>query len=201
MAELLWRLVLKVNARAVFLLTLLALCIVLVMLLHRGARQGADLRMSGHSVSASNGGLLPKRAGMQAVPAEEIEDPFTSAFLVAWLDLETSRLREREASRAKQALEVAPKPAPAKPKVAPAPKRQVPKWVGVTYQGMVSRTDGSRVALVNEVAGGKLYTLKVGDVLLGGRVTEIAAERVVLAVGDDADLPLRVGVVSRVPKE
>jgi hypothetical protein len=200
MAELLWRLVLKINTRAVFLFSLLLLCIVLVVLLQRDARQGVGLKTGGHRVRTVAANRAPG-PGAGAVKRKKIEDPFTSAFLVAWLDLEASRRREREAARARQVAVEKPNPPPAKPAPAPRPRKPEPKWVGVTYQGMIGRTDGSNVALVREVEGGKLHTLKVGDALLGGRVKDITAERVMLAVGENAEQPLRVGVVSRVPKD
>ncbi len=103
MAELIWRLVLKINARAVFLLTLLLLCVVLVALLRGGGRQEGTLKVSGHRVQLAGGGPGESQAGPGPAWAETIEDPFTSAFLVAWLDLEASRKREREAVRAQQA--------------------------------------------------------------------------------------------------
>ncbi|MBL7076192.1 MAG: hypothetical protein ISS31_01860 [Kiritimatiellae bacterium] len=201
MVELLWRLVLKINARAVFLFSLLLLCVVLVVLLHRGSRQGAGLKTGGHRVRSSRGDAVPERVA-GAMARGDIEDPFTSAFLVAWLDLEASRKREREAARARQTPVVQPKPAPAKPSPAPAKPKSAPKWVGVNYQGMIARTDGSRVALVREVEAGTLHTLKVGDTLLAGRVKDISAEHVLLVVGqDEAEHPLRVGVVTRVRKD
>ena len=202
MAELLWRLVLKINARAVFLFTLLLLCIVLVMLLHHGSRQGDGLKTAGHSVNSGPGTAPPGPPRVKAMPVDKIEDPFPSAFLVAWLDLEASRKREREATRAKLAVAPNPTAAPANPKPAPRPKQQPQKWVRVTYQGMISRTDGVHVALVSEMDGGTLHTLTAGDSLLGGRVKNISAERVMLVIEQDGtEQSLRAGVVSRVPKD
>ncbi len=201
MVELLWRWVMKINARAVFLSALLVLCIALVMLLRQGSRQDSALEMSGHHVKRVPAVGSAARYDRERVPSDQIQDPFTSAFLVAWLDLEASRKREREAARMEQRDEEEVRPEPPKPKPASTPKKtRKPQWVGVMYQGMVSRTDGSCVALVGEVEGGALHTLKVGEALLGWRVVSILAERVVLAVGQDSELPLRVGVVSRIPR-
>ncbi len=201
MVELLWKLVLKINARAVFLSTLLLLCVVLVMLLHHGSRQGIGLKTSGHHVNSTVGAVVPRPLGA-ALPTEAVEDPFTSAFLVAWLDLEASREREREAARARQPVVEQPTPGQATPTSVSPPKKKEPKWVRVMYQGMIARTDGTCVALVSEVDGGSLHTLTAGGVLLGGRVKDITAERVLLVVGaNETEQPLRVGVVSRVPKD
>mgnify|MGYP001583391257 CR=1 FL=1 len=202
MAELLWRWVLKINARAVFLSTLLLLCLVLVALLHRGSRQGAGLRMRGYRARSAVDADAGVR-GRRAVLRGDIEDPFTSAFLVAWLDLEASRKREREAARSRE-VAVAPPPRtpPAQRKPAPPKRRPEPQWVGVIYQGMVVRTDGSRVALVREVKTGTIHTVKVGDSVLANRVDAIEAERALLVAGENEDeIQLRVGVVGRIRKD
>ena len=200
MVELLWKWALKINARAVFLFTFLLLCLVLVGLARRDTQRGVHLSVAGHRVAAAV--LPPPPSPVVRVAPKDIDDPFTSAFLMAWLDLEASRRREREAARARDVAA-----APVKPpvKVAPPPKtpppKTPPKWISVIYQGMIQRTDGSCIAMVAETGGGRLHTLKVGDPFLAARVKAISPECVVLVHGTDDEQSVKVGIVSRVRKD
>lgn len=202
MVELLWRLVLKINARAVFLFTVLLLCILLVVMFRRGARRTDDLKLAGHSVWPVAGDVLGQEGGEAAVAEEDIEDPFTSAFLMAWLDLEASRRREREAARAATVKAAAPPKAAVVPDTKPAPPPKIePKWISVKYLGMIARTDGFSVAMVSEVDGGMVHTLKEGDAWLAYHVKSVTAARVTLDAGEGLEEEgLPVGVVSRVRK-
>jgi hypothetical protein len=201
MVELLWRWVLKINARAVFLFTVLLLCLVLVGLAQRGTQRGAHLSVAGHRVAAAV--VTPPPSPVVRVAPKDIDDPFTSVFLMAWLDLEASRRREREAARARDVAA-----APVRPPVKVAPPRKTPtppppaKWISVIYQGMIKRTDGSCIAMVAEAGGGRLHRLKVGDPFLAARVKAISSGRVLLVHGaDDDEQSVKVGIVSRVRKD
>ncbi|MBT3296428.1 MAG: hypothetical protein HN919_20640 [Verrucomicrobia bacterium] len=201
MVEWLWRWVLKVNVRTVFLFAVLLLTLVLVGLARRGVRRSAHLSMAGHRVVAA--AVTPPPAPVVRVAPRDIDDPFTSAFLMAWLDLEDSRRREREAARARDVAAAPVKPAV---KVKPRPKtptpKPPPKWISVIYQGMIRRTDGSCIAMVAEAGGGRLHTLKVGDPFLAARVKAITPGSVVLVHGAEEDeQSLKVGIVSRVRKD
>ena len=133
MVELLWRWVLKVNARAVFLFIVLLLCLVLVGLAQRGTQRGTHLSVAGHRVAAAV--VAPPPSPVVRVAPKDIDDPFTSAFLMAWLDLEASRRRQRKAARAREvaAAPVKPPVKVAPPRKSPPPKPP-PKWMSVVYQ-------------------------------------------------------------------
>ena len=202
MAELLWKLVLKINARAIFLFMILVLAVVLVVMFRQSSRHGQDLSLAGHRIppSEEHGRYRPASTG---VVGSEIEDPFTSAFLMAWLDLEASRRREREAARTAAAPVVVAPPIRAAVAVEASPAPVVaPQWISVKYQGMIARMDGAQIAMVAEVAGGALHTLKVDDDWLVYRVKEVTAQRVLLDAGEGLEAErLTVGVGSRVRKE
>ncbi|MDP6491522.1 MAG: hypothetical protein QGG69_07120, partial [Kiritimatiellia bacterium] len=163
------------------------------------------LKMPGHRAYGAHGGVVSARPSMVAVPVNRIEDPFTSVFLTAWLDLEASRKRERELAAARGTAAGSRTPSVPKPKPAPVVVQPAKlKWVRVIYQGMIARTDGKHVALVREVEGGRQHALAIGDVLEAGRVTDITAERIMLAVGQGEaaqETALRVGVVGRIRKD
>lgn len=193
----------KINARAVFLCTLLALCIVLVLLINREARQDADLKTTAHRTAPNGDTTPPWRPADGTMWADKIEDPFTSAFLVAWLDLEANRRqREKAAAAAAKAAARPPKPAPGKsPPSAVTPQKAPPRFASVVYQGMIIGTDGSRVALVRMVDDGRQYTLKVGDPLFAVQVKEVTATHMVLTGEADAASRLEQGIAGRVRKD
>ncbi|NQU41217.1 MAG: hypothetical protein HQ523_14805 [Lentisphaerae bacterium] len=192
MVELLWRLVLKINARAIFLFTVLVLAVVLVVMFQHSNLRGQDMRLAGHRIPPATAQAIAVSPPAARLPSE-IEDPFTSAFLMAWLDLEASRQRERGIADAAAAQLESPAPTP--------PPALAPEWISVIYQGMIARMDGSRIALVVEVDGGVLHTLELDDRWLGYRVKSVAPKRIVLgADGEREDAELPVGESSRVRK-
>lgn len=151
-------------------------------------------------------------------------DPFTSPYLEARLAEEeaaraaeearlaaeakaraeaAARLREQQA-KAKAVAATAAKTKPAaKPIPAPvAVKPKPPRTVTFIYRGMLTRTDGTSVAIIEQADNGKTALLKAGDAIEGFGIARLERTTTVLTSSDGkTEHPLPVGKpVQLIPK-
>ena len=141
-------------------------------------------------------------------PAWEEANPFTSPYLEARLAEEAAARAAEEArlaaeaktraeakaqadaaaklleQQAKAVATAAKKKPPAKPAPPPAVNPRAPRTVTFVYRGILTRTDGTSVAIIEQAENGKTVLLKAGDSVEGFRVASLDRATTVLTTAD-----------------
>ena len=141
-------------------------------------------------------------------------DPFTSPYIETRLAEEKAAHAAEQARRAKEArtkaaaaaiarkqaakakaaapAAVSPKPAP-KPAAAPASPKP-PRTITLVYRGMLTRTDGTSVAIIEQAPGQKTTLLEAGETIEGFSMARLDRTTAMLMGADGkTEHPLPVG--------
>jgi len=230
MIEYTWRLLLRLNARAIFVVSGLILVLVLALI----ERQLRHPSQEGPVYAPEYMGLeiqpdVDETVREPAPAPEDRMNPFFSEYLRDLVAREESerlkklleakkreaalaaeKAREAASARArsrkpgialvekpapKPAVKAVTKPAPVKP--APVLKKAAPqqksKSVKLIYRGMITRTDGVTVAMIENRTAKNTFSYATGDIVEGLRVDRILRNEVSLVLKDNSSHVLPVG--------
>lgn len=223
MNDLFWRWLLRVNARGVFVVTLAALVLALawrLTLVQEDERQppavGPAAQRARHVSPETpvDAAVTEKRDPFQSPYLTQViereaerqrrleeeakrraeEEARERAEAEAAAALKAAKDAERKAAAAKAPAKAADAPAPAPAAAAAAAPVPEPKPVALLYRGMMRRTDGVVLALIENQTEGRAVFYKQGESVLGMAVDEIERDGVSLVRVNDERERLKAGV-------
>ena len=185
MSDRFWHWVARTDARWVLAGSLLAaVALVLAWSLQRQSAQDLDINGTRHPVPSEETPPAPVTASARGPiqPPGLPETPFTSAYLRTHLaEKERQRPARTEAERSR-AIQTEAKPA-----------QDTAKTITLLYRGMITRTDGVTVALIETVGSGSAMAYELDDAIAAFRITRISRDEVALASADLGNPVLAIG--------
>ncbi len=147
-------------------------------------------------------------------PVWAVSDPFTSPYIEARLAEEkaaraaeearrvkaakteaaAAAIARTQAAKAKAAAPVAASPKPAPQPATPLASPKPPRTVTLVYRGMLTRTDGTSVAIIEQAPGQKTTLLETGESIEGFSMARLDRTTAMLMGADGkTEHPLPVG--------